>query len=79
MEPRRGVAAGKHVLLDAEGGDVEAVDHVLRGHDHFYVAADRHVEFVDLALASGVFDLPHPLFSDGVDLGGVCGGVRSWK
>jgi hypothetical protein len=32
-KPFHGVAAWKDVLLDAESGNVKAVDHVLRGHD----------------------------------------------
>src|SRR5579862_5162223 len=70
-EPRDGVTAGKHVLLHAERGDEEAVDHVLRGHDQLDVAADRDVKFVDLALTFGVFELPHPLLRDDVDFGGI--------
>ena len=70
-EPRDRVAAGQHVLLHAERGDEEAVDDVLRSHDQLDVAADGNVQFVDLALAFGVFQLPHPLFGDDVDFGGV--------
>ena len=73
VEPRDGVAAGQHVLLHAEGGDEEAVNHVLRGHDQLDVAADGNVQFVDLALAFGVLDLPHPLLGDDVDFGRVAG------
>ena len=72
-EPGHGVAAGEHVLLHAERGHVEAVDHVLRSHDQLHVAADRDVQFVDLALAFGVFQLPHPLLGDDVDFGRVAG------
>ena len=60
-EPRGRVAAGQHILLDAEGGNIEAVDHVLRSHDQFDVAAYRHMQFVDLALAFLMLQLPHPL------------------
>ena len=71
MEPGRGVAAGQDVLLDAEGGNVKAVDHILRGQDHLYVTAQGHVQFVDLALAFFVLQLPHPLLGDDIDLGGA--------
>ena len=63
-----GVAAGHRVLLDAERGHVEAVDHVLGGHGQLHRAADRHVQLVDLALAVEVLHLPHPLLADDVDL-----------
>ena len=72
-EPCDGVAAGEHVLLHAEGGNEEAVDHVLRSHDELDVAANGNVEFVDLALAFGVFEFPHPLLGDDVDFGGIAG------
>src|SRR5208282_6862090 len=71
--PGHGVAAGKHVLLHAEGRYVETVDHILRSHDQLHVAADRDVQFVDLTLAFGVFELPHPLFRDDVNLGRIAG------
>ncbi len=70
-EPGDGVAAGEHVLLHAERGNEEAVDDVLRSHDEFDVAADGDVQFVDLALAFGVFELPHPLLGDDVDFGRI--------
>src|ERR1700679_3810775 len=68
-EPFHGVAAGQYVLLDAEGGNVEAVDHVLRSHDQFDVAPHWNVQFVDLALTFGVFPLPHPLLGYDVHFG----------
>src|SRR5208283_4223767 len=71
VEPEGCITAREHVLLDAEGGHEKAVDHVLRGHDHFDVAADGHMEFVDFALASLVLEFPHPLLRDGVDLGSI--------
>ena len=70
-EPEGRIAARDHVLLEAEGRHEKAVDHVLRGHDHFDVAANRHVEFVDFALPSLVLKLPHPLLGNGVNLGGI--------
>ena len=70
-EPGGRVAAGQHVLLDAESGNVEAVDHVLRSHNQFDVAADGHMEFIDLALAFVVLEFPHPLLGDDVNFGGI--------
>src|SRR5580704_11194184 len=55
-EPDGGIAAGEHVLLDAKCRHEKAVDHVLRGHNQFDVAADRHMELVDFALASLVLE-----------------------
>ena len=43
LEPGARVAAGDDVLLGAEGGDVEVVDDVLRGHDEFHRLTDRDV------------------------------------
>src|ERR1700674_325595 len=73
IEPERGVAAGQHVLLEAECGDEEAVNHVLRGHDELDILSGGDVELVDLALPLHVLDLPHPLFSNDIDFGRVCG------
>src|ERR1700722_15266061 len=75
LEPHRRVAAGQNILLEAEGGNEEAVDHVLRGHDELHVLSGRNVEFIDLALAFDVLNLPHPLFSDHIHFG--CVGGRS--
>ena len=36
-------------------------------------AIDRNVQRVDLALAAGMLELPHPLFAGGVDVEGVVG------
>src|SRR6202043_2585643 len=60
-KPRGCVAPGQHVLLDAEGRNVEAVNHILRSHNQFHVAADRHMQFVDFALTLLMFEFPHPL------------------
>src|SRR6202051_3710128 len=69
LEPHSSVAAGQNILLQAEGGNEEAVDHVLRGHDELHVLSGRNVEFIDLALAFDVLNLPHPLFSDHITFG----------
>src|SRR6202158_1595882 len=70
-KPCHGVTAGQDVLLDAEGGHVKTMDRVLRRHDHLYVAAYWNVQFIDLALAFGVLQLPHPLLGHDVDFRGV--------
>src|SRR6185437_16086979 len=51
---------------------VKAVDHILRGHDQPDHLADRDMQLVDLALAAGVLDLPHPLLADDVDFLAGC-------
>src|ERR1700688_1165612 len=76
LEPHGGVAAGQHVLLDAECGNEEAVNHVLRGHDELDVLSSRNVKFIDLALAFHVLNLPHPLLGYDINFGGV-GGRRA--
>ncbi len=68
LNHRFGVAVRQHVHLDAQRRQVEGVDHVLRDHVHDDVLADRHVQVVDLGLAAGMLELPHPLPADGVDL-----------
>src|SRR5436309_5089974 len=73
MEPSDRITPRQDVLLDTECGNVEAVDHVLRGHDHTDIAAHWNVQFVDLALTLDVLELPHPLLSDGVDVGRILG------
>src|ERR1700680_1364490 len=70
-KPCHGVTAGQDVLLDAEGGHVKTMDRVLRRHDHLHVAAYRNVQFIDLALAFGVLQLPHPLLGHDVNFRGV--------
>ncbi len=71
VEPGDCVTAGKYVLLHAERGDEEAVDRILRSHDELHVSADWDVQFVDFALALGVFQLPHPLFGYDIHFGRV--------
>src|SRR6202035_98606 len=65
--------AGKHVLLDPEGGNIKAVNHILRRHNQFDVASHWNVQFVDLTLAFGVFELPHPLFRHNINFGRIGG------
>src|SRR5437667_11068908 len=66
-EPHGRITAGDHVHFDAECGHVEAVNHILRGHDQLSVASYGNVEFIDLALAFGVLQLPHPLLGHDID------------
>src|SRR6266550_5546684 len=73
-EPCRGVAAGDHVLLDTKGGDIKAVDDILRGQNHLDVASDGHVQLVNFAMAFFVLKFPHPLFSHDVNFGGSARG-----
>src|SRR2546423_15019577 len=68
-EPCSGVAAGNHVLLDTESGDIETVDNVLRSQNHLDVASNGHVQFVNFAMAFFGLEFPHPLFCHHVDLG----------
>ena len=74
-EPRGGIAPRDHVLLDAEGRNIQAVDHVLRGHDQFDVATNRHVQLVDLPLTLLMLEFPHPLL--GYDINFGCAPGRS--
>ena len=50
------------------------MDHVLRGKDEAHILADRHMQFVDLALAAGMLDLPHPLLADDIEFEIRCRG-----
>src|ERR1700720_3162944 len=69
-KPCGGVAAGDYVLLDTKGGDIKAVDDVLGSQNHFDVASNGDVQFVDFAMTFFVLKFPHPLFCYDVDLGG---------
>ena len=75
LEPHRGIAARQHVLLHPERRDVEAVDHVLRGHRQLDRPAQRDVQLVDLGPPLGMLRVPHPLLADHVDLERVNGRV----
>src|ERR1700722_18947479 len=75
LEPHRGIATRKHVLLDAECGHIKTVDHVLRGHDELDILPGRDVQFVDLVLPLDMLDFPHPLFRNDINfsrIGGRC-------
>ena len=73
FEPFTGVLAGHDVGLDAKRRHEQIVNHVFGGHDQFDLAADGHVQFVNLALPGRVLKLPHPLLADDVNLHRVLG------
>src|SRR5215471_1798410 len=54
------------VVFDTEGGHIAAVDDVRGLHGEAHRPAHRNVQRIDLALSSGVFGLPHPLFAKNV-------------
>jgi len=60
-EPEHAIASGQDILLDAKLGHEEAVDHVLRCHDHLDGNADGNVQLVDLPCTGRMVDAPHPL------------------
>ncbi len=73
VEPQIVVATRQNILLHAEDGDEQAVDHVLRTHDQLDVPIARNVEFrADNAV--GVDERPTPLLGDHLDVVGVIGG-----
>ncbi len=67
-EPHRIVMAGNHIHFHAERGYGKIVNDVFAGHDQSHVAIDRDVQFINFAAAVGLFELPHPLFADDVDV-----------
>src|SRR5579863_882473 len=62
------VAAGHHVMFETKRRNIEAVEDVFAREREFYRPAGGHVQLIDLALAVGVLDFPHPLLSDHVDI-----------
>src|SRR6476469_9323263 len=73
MEPCCGVSAGNYILFDTEGWNIKAVNDVLRGQNHFDVASDGDMQFIDFTMAFFVLEFPHPLFSNDVNF---CGSAR---
>src|SRR3954470_6259526 len=61
FEPLAGVSPRDHVLFHTECWNKKTVDYILRGHGENHCAIDGHMQFVDLAFAFGVLQLPHPL------------------
>ena len=54
--------------LEPKGWYIEAMDDVIGGHQQFNGVSHWYVQFVDLALSIGMLQLPHPLFSEHVDV-----------
>src|SRR5262245_40924792 len=67
-EPGCRIPPRHNVGLGPERRDVIRVDHVLAGHGQLDTAAQRHVQFIYLALAVRVLRAPHPLFACHEDL-----------
>ena len=68
FKPLRRVLAGHDVSFHAKRRNEEVVNHVFGGHDQLDLLSNRHVQLIDLALASRMLNLPHPLFANDVDL-----------
>ncbi len=67
-EPHGVVMARHHIVLDAQRGDEEAVDHVFGRQRDLHWPAYGNVQFVDLALAARILELPHPLLAHHVNI-----------
>ena len=48
-EPQDRIAAGKNILLETKGWNVEAVDRVLRSHHELHRNTDGNMQLVDFA------------------------------
>ena len=68
LEPHRRVAPRNHLALDAEVGNREAVEHVLRDHRQLDRTPGRNVQRIDLVLSARMLRLPHPLLADDIDV-----------
>ena len=75
LEPQGRVAARQDVLLDPQCRKVEAVDHVLGDHGELDRPVRRDVQLIDLALAAGMLEFPHPLLGKDVHLEGAGGRI----
>ena len=71
VEPKLRVTPRQQVLLDAQGRKVKAVNHVLGDHVQPHRAPNRHVQGIDLALAAGMLEFPHPLLGHHLNLHGI--------
>src|SRR5579872_2962986 len=76
FKPERRVASGQDVLLHAKRGNKKIVNDVLGGHGQLDRAAERDVNFVDLALPFRMLDLPHPLLTGHEDFHGPARRLR---
>src|SRR5271169_540310 len=63
--------AGHDVHLYAERGNEKVVDDVFTGEHELDIAAHRDVKFVNLPVAVGLLNFPHPLLADDVDVQSV--------
>src|SRR6266567_2625342 len=72
LEPCEHIPIGQNVLLHAKRRNKKAMDHVLGDQRDFHWTPNRHVQFIDLTLAAGMLELPHPLFADAIDFQRVC-------
>src|SRR5580704_6630894 len=70
-EPHGVVVARHNVHLYAESRNEKVVDNVFAGHHELDVAANWNVKFVDLPVAIGLLNFPHPLLADDVDVQGI--------
>src|SRR5690348_3855100 len=68
LKPDRSITAGDSIQVYTKRRNEKAVYHVLRSDDEFDGLTDRHMQRIDLTLALGMLKLPHPLFTDNVDL-----------
>src|SRR5262249_23810595 len=68
FKPFHRVFAGHDIDLGAKRRHEEVVNYIFRRHDQFDLSPDRDVQFVDFALTGRMLKLPHPLFTDDVDL-----------
>src|SRR6266513_491057 len=73
LEPFTGVFAWDDILFRPKGWDEKTVDHILGSHRQGYGSTGRHVQLIDLALAFGVLQFPHPLLGYHVNLGSIVG------
>src|SRR5436305_1904256 len=73
FEPGCGIATGQHVCLDPKYRNKEPVNHVLRNERDLDRTPCRNVERVDLALSSGMLELPHPLLAHSINLQSIGG------
>jgi len=67
FEPLGRVLAGNDVSFDTKRRNEDIMNRVLSSHDQLDLAADRHVQLIDLSLSRRVLKLPHPLFADDID------------
>ncbi len=74
-EPHGVVMSRNHVHFHPERRHCKIVNHIFAGHDQPDIAANRHVQLIDLFAAIGLLQLPHPLFPDHINVEGIGGCV----